>query len=369
MAKLATLGNTVAWRDYVTDGVPSSGANSPRKQDIRAFITELDARIKVGEGSRENSFILSNVFPDTPSAENHEAVRITKRNSISIGPDPGTNDNRLDNQSALEISFSNPGGGGGSGTPISVGEWSVGAAAEPALIVKRFYNETIGGEGAVVAGTVVLSLQAQVDDGLDTANVAIGNLLCRVTSGATITPSAGNVRTYPGEWIFATAPGDGSTAITSRLLVKSNGDIDLVSGNLILGAVNTVISSTRRGRFSAMRPDTRAAVADDSIYQYTVPGGTTAIIEMIPTALGATTPMVGFACRVDSAACEKLYVSGTADAASNVVFQTGVVSDYTTCADGKLTISAASDGIVYIVNRLGASKTFAYHARINSQTA
>lgn len=368
MAKFAALGNTVAWRDYVTDGVPSSGANSPRKQDIRAFITELDARMKVGESARANSFILSNTYQGSDPAENHEGVRITHRNSISIGPDPGTNDNRLANQSALEISFSNP-AAAGSGVPFSIGEWSVGSAAEPCLIVKRFWNETIGGSGAVQSGAGILTLQAQVDDGLGTENIAIGNVSIRVLNGATITPEVGNTRTYPGQFLVALTPGDGVTAATSRFSVRGNGDVDIYTGNLLFGTVNTVISSTRRARFSAMRPDLRLAIADDTIYQFTVPGGGTAIIQMIATALAATTPHIIFAARVDSAACEKMSVSSSADAASNVIFQTGAISDYTTCTDSKLTISAASDGIVYICNRLGASKTYSFFVNSSSQTA
>jgi hypothetical protein len=40
MASARTLGNT-AWRDFVEDGVPSSGPNHPSKAEIRAFVDAL----------------------------------------------------------------------------------------------------------------------------------------------------------------------------------------------------------------------------------------------------------------------------------------------------------------------------------------
>nr|WP_278520663.1 hypothetical protein [Brucella anthropi] len=42
MGAIKTLGNK-AWRDYVTDGVASSGHNKPKKSEIREFVEAVDA--------------------------------------------------------------------------------------------------------------------------------------------------------------------------------------------------------------------------------------------------------------------------------------------------------------------------------------
>ena len=42
MGNITTLGNK-AWRDYVTDGLATSGHNKPKKSEIREFVREVDS--------------------------------------------------------------------------------------------------------------------------------------------------------------------------------------------------------------------------------------------------------------------------------------------------------------------------------------
>ena len=44
MSDLGDFGRT-AWRDWSTDGVPSSGAHQPVKSEIRTFVTEVERRL------------------------------------------------------------------------------------------------------------------------------------------------------------------------------------------------------------------------------------------------------------------------------------------------------------------------------------
>lgn len=37
------------WRNYVTDGVPSSGANKVNKADVRAYLTEMEAAVDTAQ--------------------------------------------------------------------------------------------------------------------------------------------------------------------------------------------------------------------------------------------------------------------------------------------------------------------------------
>lgn len=317
-----------------------------------------------------HSIAVRNAYQGIDAEENHQEIKFTHRGSIVIGPSTGTNDNRQPNQSAIEISYIN---GASAPVPMTICEYgNAGAAVEPVVFLRNYAASIGGAEVAVPAGSAVMTLQGQVTDGLGTANVAIGNLIWRVPSGAAITPSAGNTKTYPGELVIATSPGDGSTSITSRAVFGKAGEFNLVTGPFVMGTVNTVISKEMRGRFTSMQPPVRAAVADDAIYQLPIPAETgTAIVQMIGTALGSTNPWLMACVRVDgSPACEKAWVSSAADAASNVLFATAAVAptDYTLYTDGKLTIVACADHSVYVVNRLGASRTFAYFLYLNAQT-
>ncbi len=49
MGTISTLGRA-AWRLFVTDGIPSSGANNPSKIDIIAFVDAVDAAISGSGG-------------------------------------------------------------------------------------------------------------------------------------------------------------------------------------------------------------------------------------------------------------------------------------------------------------------------------
>ena len=57
MGTIETLGNNVAWRRYVTDGVPSSGEQHPAKDDIQAFVTAVGGatQIQTGTGAVERT--------------------------------------------------------------------------------------------------------------------------------------------------------------------------------------------------------------------------------------------------------------------------------------------------------------------------
>ena len=49
------------YRDYVTDGVPSSGANNPAKSDIRALWVAADAAIETASAAGSASITVTNI--------------------------------------------------------------------------------------------------------------------------------------------------------------------------------------------------------------------------------------------------------------------------------------------------------------------
>ncbi|NNU62421.1 hypothetical protein [Ochrobactrum soli] len=51
MGTIKTLGDK-AWRDYVTDGVASSGHNKPKKSEIREFVNAVDIAIETERVAR-----------------------------------------------------------------------------------------------------------------------------------------------------------------------------------------------------------------------------------------------------------------------------------------------------------------------------
>lgn len=306
---------------------------------------------------------------DVDDPEIHGKPYFPRRGSLVFGGVGTDGDNLLPNQSVIEIKYLNL-TGIGSGLPITIAEWNPdGNACEP-VVFRRSRGSEIGitgdGLGAVQAGDSLGSFQFQADDGLGTANVAAVNLLARVQSGTT--PIPGDIKGYAGNFLVALAAGD-SSSIRTVMEWQSDGDVNLVVKNFLMN--NTaVFNQSRQSKWNSRLSDPRAAVADDAIYTLAIPGGATALVKMIPSALGATTPFVIFACRTDSAACEKMAVSSSADGAGNVLFTTasGAVTDFSLYTDAKLTIVASNNGNVYIVNRLGASKTYGYHIDINSST-
>lgn len=95
---------SVVWRDYVTDGVPSSGANEPYKSDIRAWSTEVETQLsgdtaRVGMPYKYSSNTTTNADPGAgffrlnnidPALATEIAISKTDNNGLESGSWIGT---------------------------------------------------------------------------------------------------------------------------------------------------------------------------------------------------------------------------------------------------------------------------------------
>lgn len=324
--------------------------------------------------------VIPGAFMDLSDPEHH-GVLFTKRGSIAIGSRTTTGAERLPNQSALEICYTN---NGASGLALTIGEWnSAGAANEP-VIFYRSRGENIGDLACVQKNDAVGKFQYQVDNGFGDANLTIGNFQCQVDN-VDFTPISGNIKTIPGVFVWSLTPGDGTSGVLTSMKLSSAGHLTVERGDAIIFA--DVLSQTGRfivGSQTIIEADGRvitpghrgfrsainAASSNADIYSFKPAGGATCIIHMLATqAQSATIPWGAFGVRLSSDTENPFNISLTpaAISASNIVFQTGAITDYTTCTDGKWTISSCTaDGKVYIVNRTSTGRTYAFDVIHNS---
>lgn len=305
--------------------------------------------------------IVTNASMDMDDAENHGAPRITSRGSLLLGSASDSADNRFPNQSALEVFIQND--AAGAAVPVTI--WQSGpdsASVEPVVMGRDRNPDRYGNTlAAALAGDSAWVIQGQVGDSLGTANIAIGNIGMRVQGGTT--PTEGNARGFAGNIFFAVSPGDGVTAITTALEIQSDGDANFVTGRVLINN-SAAITTERYGRFTGLLVTDYAAIADDAIAIIDVPNGTTAQVFGIATSVASTSPPVHCAVRVEASAQACINMSAYT---TNLAFTTGVISDHTTVADGSLTISAGDDGNMYVVNRLGGSRTYGWQYIIGKE--
>jgi hypothetical protein len=291
-----------------------------------------------------NSLSIVTPYQGVDASENHGPVTITHRGSVLIGSRSSSGDNRLPNQSGLEICYLNT----AVAAPVSmtIAEWGPDSQATEPVIFYRSRGGSIGASGAALAGDSIGVYQAQVDDGFGTANVACANLYMRVDpDGTAPTPAPGNTRSYPGYFGFATAPGDGTTKITTRVEINSTGRMRVVTGSqgLQLGASSLTCY--------------RVAIVDDAAYSFSTVNNVHAMIFMYASVTASSSAPQGFFfARPDGSSGAP--VAGQIVGSTNVAFTTGVLTG-TTGTDGKLTISV-SGGTVYVENRLGSKRTYSF---------
>jgi hypothetical protein len=125
------------------------------------------------------------------------------------------------------------------------------------------------------------------------------------------------------------------------------------------GIIN-VWANSRRG-YSLLQTGyytTRATIANDSVTTVAAPAGNlTAMLHLFPATVPAAGSPAGIYWVRATASPSILQVSATTT--TNVTLSTGVKTG-TSGIVGNLTISPASDGLVYIENRTGASLTFTF---------
>lgn len=295
---------------------------------------------------------------DLTNAEMHGPIKVNKRGSISLGTNHSGDDNRFPNQSPLEIFIFNA--AAGAAVPMTI--WQSGpdsASVEPVIMGRDRNPDRYGNTlSPALPGDSVWVIQGQAGDSLGTANIAIANAGMRVQSGTT--PIEGNTRGFAGNIFFAVSAGDGVTAILTSVEIQSDHDVNLVRGDLLINN-SPAITTERYGRFTALNSHVRPVIADDAIGIVAIPGGATAMLRGVMTGVSSTAPPFMVAVRVDSSNA----IINMSAYTTNLVFTTGIITDYTTCADGSLTISAGTDGNVYLCNRLGVSRTVGVHIDLN----
>lgn len=305
-----------------------------------------------------DSLSIINEYQGAASQESHGFPLFTHRGSLLLGSRSDDGDNRYPNQSALEIVIQND--AEAAAVPLTIHQNAPDSASVEPIVLRRGRAESITGtEVAAVAGDSAFAIQGQVDDGLGTANVALGNILMGIQSGTTPTP--GNVKGYAGDFKVALSPGDGVTAITTVLqLLGTTGNMNLVSGALVMGSVNTVIDSSRKFSGAAYKSNVRTAIADDAAYTLALPGGATGGVLILPTGTpSATVPCAMIFFRVSSSvAPQKCWATDD----TNFRYTTGALNGTTTLSgggdsNGFILFSSDGAGNAYIQNRLGASIT------------
>lgn len=147
--------------------------------------------------------------------------------------------------------------------------------------------------------------------------------------------------------------------LPASYVARSGANATLIAGDgktLTLTASGTALLSGAIAAVGAVNTGTTGAIADDNVYSFT-PADTQAMLLIWALATGGISStraaLVNFRA-AGTPHCAIVVQGGTAFEAS-----TSVLAG-TTGTDGKVTISAASDGKVYIENRSGVSMNHQY---------
>jgi hypothetical protein len=195
----------------------------------------------------------------------------------------------------------------------------------------------ISGSGTIATGGFTLTVS-----GTSTIN---GSLVGSITGSGTLA-AGGFTLTVPATGTAALITG---TPTVGRVASWNNSntvqDAGIAVTNIpLLDAANTFTARQTSVAFSTAQP----GILDDTVYSFTPPNAAASI--WIAATNDSTVGGVYLIRAAATVYCASLV------SASNVNVTTGVLAG-TTGTDGKLTVSAHSDGKIYIENRRGASLT------------
>lgn len=158
------------------------------------------------------------------------------------------------NNSSLELDCQTTGGGNTCQVvPIQMNQWISGAAAVQPIVFWRSRGATFGSSGILQSGDNMGLLQASGDDGAGNNNANSVNMAFKVDSLSGSSCDAIGVKDIPGEVLIQTHNGAQSpSGMNSVLAARCNGDVDVVYGNIVMGASPrvTVIDSSHNGFFN-----------------------------------------------------------------------------------------------------------------------